>query len=95
VAKKKKESEVTLEIKKLLEEGKLTMGSDETIKGLKRGNTKTVFTSRNVSATTSKDIEKYANIGGAEVVSVDMTSDELGSICRKPFGISVLSVAKE
>lgn len=83
------------EIKKLLDAGKLVVGTDRTLKLLKNGTAKKVFLSKNVAQATHADIERYAKLGGVEVVHAPFTSDEFGALCRRPFGISVLSVAKE
>ncbi|MBI4145495.1 ribosomal L7Ae/L30e/S12e/Gadd45 family protein [Candidatus Woesearchaeota archaeon] len=90
-----KPSDESGEIKKLLDAGKLVVGTDRTMKHLKNGSAKKVFLSKNVSQETHADVERYARLGGVDVVHAQLTSDEFGALCRRPFGISVLSVAKE
>ena len=83
------------EIKKLLETGKLIVGGERTMKLLKAGGAKHVYLSKNCSSDVCEDVKRYADLGSIEVTLLDISSDELGALCRKPFGISVLSVSKE
>ena len=82
------------EIKKLLEEGKLVIGADRTIKNLKEGKTAKVFLASNPGDELRGDVEHYAEIAGVEVVQLDVPNDELGVICKKQFSIAVLSTNK-
>lgn len=83
--------EAISEIKKLLEEGKLVIGSDRTLKNLKAGKTGKVFLCSNPDANLKEDLEHYCTVGGVEIVQLDVPNDELGAICKKPFSIQVLS----
>lgn len=82
------------EIKKLLEAGKLVIGGERTLKNLKTGTAQKIFISKNCNDEVCEDIKRHAGLSNTEVAELSMTSDELGAICRKPFAISVLSVAK-
>ena len=90
-----KKEDHTTEIKKLLDAGKIVIGTERTVKNLKAGHAKKVFLSKNCSDDMREDITRYAALNGVEVVSLEQSSDELGAMCRRPFGIAVLSVAKE
>jgi len=83
------------EIKKLLDAGKLVVGGERTMKLLKTGSAKHVYLAKNCGAGVCDDVKRYAGLASIEVTSLDISSEELGALCRKPFGISVLSVAKE
>lgn len=83
------------EIKKLLEAGKLVIGGERTLTNIKTGKAKKVFLSKNCNDEVCESIRRYVGLGNAELVELDLSSDELGAICRKTFGISVLSVSAE
>jgi len=80
------------EIKKLLDSDKLIIGQERTIKALKSGTVAKVFVAKNASDELKADVDQYGE--KAEVVHTDKTNEELGTICKKPFAISVLGVAK-
>jgi len=95
MAKRKREvSAQVAEIKQLLEKEKIIIGTNETVKKLKLGKIAKVFLSSNAPKAVRDDIEYYSTLSKVEVVTLDYPNMELGTICRKPFPISVLSVAK-
>lgn len=82
------------EIKKLVGTDRLVIGTDLTLKGLKRGTIQKVFLTSNTDARTKEDINNYAELGKVEVIDLEMTNEELGDVCKKSFFISVLGVLK-
>ena len=82
------------EIKKLLKEGQLIIGTDRTIKGIKQGKVVRVFLASNTTKDTKEAIQHYSSLAGFEVSILPVLNDELGVVCKKPFSISVLSVKK-
>jgi large subunit ribosomal protein L30e len=82
------------EIRKLLKSEKLVIGTDNTMKQLKKGKLQKILLASNCEEKTEKDIEYYAKMSETEVVKTDILNDELGTICKKPFSISVLGVLK-
>jgi large subunit ribosomal protein L30e len=85
----------TTDIKKLLDAGKLVIGGERTLKLLKQGHAKHVYLSKNCNADMCGDVKRYAQMSGTEVSQLNESSEELGALCRRPFGISIISVAKE
>lgn len=83
------------DIKKLVKEKKVFIGTDQTIKNLKLGKVSRVMITKNCPADVREDIKHYAGLSQAEVVELNVPNDELGVMCRKPFLISVLGVKKE
>ena len=81
-------------IKKLLKEKKVIIGTERAIKGLKLGKVEKVLLSSNCAEKTVENINYYAGLGSIETVKVGYSNEELGTICKKPFSISVLSVLK-
>jgi large subunit ribosomal protein L30e len=89
-----KKSLTSTEIKKMLKEKNLVIGTERTIKNLKLGKVEKVIVTSNCSEKTQKDIEYYAGLGKAEVLKIKYPNEELGIMCKKPFAISVLSILK-
>jgi large subunit ribosomal protein L30e len=79
------------ELKKALKEKKLNFGTDLTLKKLRDGKVKKVFLASNCPENTKKTIKYYAKLSKAEVIELEVSNEELGVLCKKPFMISVLS----
>lgn len=82
------------EFKKLLEDGKLIIGSQRTLKLLRQNKAAKVWLSANVDAATLDDIQHFAALNKIDVVQMQHSNIELGELCRKPFAVSVVSVPK-
>ena len=82
------------EIRKGIKEGKVIIGTERTVKALKRGKIAKVFLTSNCPEDVSEDIEYYSRLAKAKVVRLKHPNTELGVICKKPFAISVLSFLK-
>jgi large subunit ribosomal protein L30e len=91
---KSKIIDINEEIKKLVATPKAIVGTQKTLKGLRAGKITRVFLAKNVKATTVSDIESYAKVASVEIVKLELGNDELGTICKKPFSISVLGELK-
>ena len=81
------------EIRKRVEKGNVTIGTNETLLNLKLGNLDAVFTTKNCPGDVKSDIQH--NAGEVKVVELKETNKELGVICKKPFSISVLGFLKQ
>lgn len=82
------------EIKKMMKAGNIIIGTERALKSLKLGKIQKIFLSSNCPAKIEKDINYYAWMAGAEAVKLEYPNDELGTICKKPFSISVLALLK-
>ncbi len=82
------------ELKKLLKTKRMIIGTDKTIKILRFGNAQKVFISSNCPAHVQKDITYYATLADVHVVQLKYPNDELGTLCKKPYPVSVLSVSQ-
>lgn len=89
---KKAESTLPAEIKKLFESGKLVLGEERTMRMLKNGSAKKVYLSNTCKVDLCQDVKRYAELAKIDIVEVPMTADEIGALCRKQFGVSILSV---
>lgn len=97
MARKKAESisKDVIDIRKLIEDKKLIIGTEIVIKKLKSGKISKVFLTTNCPKEVKEDIERYSSIAKAEVAQLDIPNDELGIICKKPFSISIVGSVKE
>ncbi len=82
------------ELKKFLKLGKLTLGTEKTLKILRLGNAEKIFLSSNCPEIVRKDIEYYAKLAKVPLVQLKQPNDELGTLCKKPYPVSVLSVSQ-
>lgn len=82
------------EIKKALEGKKAVIGTERVIKQLKLGKLEKVFMTANAPADVKDSILYYSKLSSANVVQLKQPNEELGTICKKPFAISVLGIVK-
>ena len=80
------------EIKRLVAQDKLTIGTNKVMKSLRAKKMKKIFISNNCPAELESDIDKYAKLSGTEVVKLDIPNEEFGVVCKKPFFVSVAGV---
>lgn len=80
------------EIRENLETGKLLLGRDETIKSLKNKSLQKVFISKNVDEETKESLEYYADLAKVEIVNTNLNSLDLGTLCKKPFSVSMIGL---
>jgi ribosomal protein L30E len=82
------------DFKKLVKEGKVFIGTQETVKHLKRGEVSKVFVSSNCPDSVRDDIKTYAQSDKVDVEELKVPNEELGVLCKKQFSISVIGVKK-
>jgi len=90
----KKKEDYLVEIKKNLTQKKIIIGAKKTVKNIKLGRIKKIFLSSNCPRDIRKDIKYYSKISKFDIIELDYKNDELGIICKKPFSIAVLGIAK-
>jgi len=91
---KKKVSDFTLQIRKLMDANKLVMGTEKTMKMLCAGKIVEVLLASNCTAKCEETFKKYGALAGAEINKMNVPADEIGVICKKQFAISVLGILK-
>ena len=89
----KKEEKVVTELKKLLESKKLVVGADRVLKLARAGKLSKIFISSNCPQSAKESLAHYSKIAGTAVVELAYSNSQLGTLCKKPFAISVLGVA--
>ncbi|MBT4334471.1 50S ribosomal protein L30 [archaeon] len=76
-------------LKAALKEGKVVFGTEKTLKALKNNKVVEVFVSKNCPDELKESIEYYGKLNEITISILDIFNDELGSICKKPFSVSV------
>ncbi len=84
----------TDEIRKALEAGKIIIGTEKTIKELKKDSLAKVFLSMNCPEDVREDLAHYSALVSTEVVELTVNNNELGIVCKKPFAVSILGLSK-
>ena len=82
------------ELKNFLKTDKIVLGTEKTVKLLKSGAAEKVFLSSNCPEDVKKDIEYYAKLAGTALVYLKQPNDEVGTLCKKPYPVSVLSITQ-
>ncbi len=94
-SKKEKENPLSSAIRLAVESGKVGFGSRKGIKDILMGNIKLAVIASNVPPSLAEDVRRFGEISEIPLVMFPGTSIELGSICGKPFPVSVLAVYEE
>ena len=82
------------EVKKLVGNKKLIIGTDRTLTALRKDEVKKVFMASNCPKGVRSDVEHYAKLTNVEVALLDIPNDELGVVVKKPFSVSVIALLK-
>jgi large subunit ribosomal protein L30e len=80
--------------KKIVDEKRIVIGYNRTLKKIKRGEVEKIFLAKNVPENIKKDIEYYQKLGNFEVEVLSYSNEEVGLLLKKPFKISVISILK-
>ena len=78
------------ELKKAVEEKRIILGKDRTIKKLRRGDITKIFLASNCSNDDEEEIKHLAKIANVKVEKLKKPNEEVGLLCKKIFSISVL-----
>lgn len=87
-------SDAMVEMRKLLVEKRLVLGTERTIKLVRQGKLAKVYLSSNCPPRLKADLGKYCGLSGIECQELNVVNEELGVWCKKPFAISVVGVLK-
>ena len=82
------------DLKKLIREGNIILGTDVVLKRLKKGEISTVFVAKNCPAEVLVQLEHYHKVSTFELEKTELTNKELGVLCKKPFSIVLIGVPK-
>lgn len=79
-------------IRVAVDTGKVILGSNKAIQAIKLGNGELAIMAENTPKNVKADIEVYSKLSEMPVYTFEGSSVELGSICGKPFTVSVLII---
>ncbi len=91
-SKREKEHPLSAAIRLTVESGKVEFGSRTALKNSAAGKAKLFVFARNTPLKIRDPITKYSVISHTPIIEFDGNTIELGSVCGKPFTISVLAV---
>ncbi len=84
--------EVSRKVAQAVSTGKVIMGTDKSLKALKRGQAKLAIVSSNCARETLEDVKHYTKLSGVQLHVFDGDSTSLGLACGKPFSVDMLVV---
>ena len=79
-------------IRMCLESGVVRLGERETQQMARTGKGKLMVMATNAPAESAADLRRYCGLGNVPLLFYPGTSMELGSVCGKPFPVSMLTV---
>ncbi len=80
------------EIRKLQEQKKLVLGSQRTLKLIRKGKIKKVYLASNAPVCVKSDIAHFNKVSPLEIVELSMPVEELGTVCKRPFCVATIGV---
>jgi large subunit ribosomal protein L30e len=92
---KERENPLTMALRLAVESGKVDFGGKAGISSAMQGSAKLLVMSNNTPEGIRSKVEGYSKSSGIPLVRFEGSSMELGSVCGKPFPVSVLSVFEE
>ncbi|MBI5253083.1 MAG: 50S ribosomal protein L30e [Euryarchaeota archaeon] len=81
-------------IRAAVDTGKVTLGERETLKAVRNGDVKLVIMASNCPPALREELVRCTRISGVHVYEYPGSSLELGSVCGKPFVVSMLGVVE-
>jgi len=93
--KKERENPLTTAVRLAVESGKVEFGARTGIAASILGKAKLFVLASNTPAQTREKVQAYSKASNIPVIEFEGSTMELGSVCGKPFPISVLSVFEE
>ena len=79
------------DLRNIVKDKKVYYGKDITIRMLKTGKIQEVYVASNCPEKIKRDLRHYCNLANVKLNEMEQNNEELGSICKKPFSVSVLS----
>jgi len=84
--------DIEKELVRAVQTGKVVLGTDRSLKAVKRGEAKLVILASNCPEDVVEDFKYYSRISEVKVLHLNRDSRELGVMCGVPFTVSVLAV---
>ena len=84
--------DVSKEIRRAVDTGKVIFGTKQSEKSLKNGSGKLIIIANNTPALVKEKLLSFAESGNTVPYIFEESGIELGSVCGKPFPISVMII---
>ncbi|MBN2477978.1 50S ribosomal protein L30e [Candidatus Micrarchaeota archaeon] len=94
-SKKEKESPVVKQIRLVVESGKVSFGFNKGVKSILLGKPKMVVLASESPKLVKDDVSIYSKTSKVPLFEFEGSTMELGSICGKPYPVSVLCIFEE
>lgn len=94
-SRKEKENPLSSAIRLAVESGRVGFGSRKAVKDLLLGKVKLVVVAGNAPPALAESVSRYGELSSIPIVEFPGKSLDLGSICGRPFPVSVLAVYEE
>ena len=91
-SKREKEHPLASAIRLALETGKVELGTRRGIKNILTGKAKLFVIANNIPIEVRELVLKYSKSSETPILEFDVSSMNLGSVCGKPFSVSILSI---
>ncbi len=82
------------DLRNLTQKQQLIIGYKETLRSLNKQGVTRILLAANCPKGVKEDIEHLAQLAKVEVEQVDVTNDDLGTLVKKPFAVSVIGVKR-
>ncbi|RLG18667.1 50S ribosomal protein L30e [Nanoarchaeota archaeon] len=83
-----------IDLKDALKDGKIILGTKETLKALREGKVDRIIIARDAKPEVKQIIEHNAKVAGVNVEIFDGTNKDLGVFCGVPFIVTVAAIVK-
>jgi len=80
------------QLRNAVDTGKVIYGTKETIRECLVGDPKLIIVSKTIKSILKKQLEYYAKLLNVTLIDYYESGSELGSVCGKPYSISVVTV---
>ena len=92
---KKKELDKDIEdINTNITKKKVVIGTKRTLMEMRKDNIGKIYVTLNCPEEVKEDINHYSKFSECKIVELKYHNDELGTLCKKPFAISVIGLLK-
>ena len=88
-------ADVSREIRRAVDTGKVIFGAKQSEKSLKNGSGKLLVIAGNIPNLAKEKLVLFADVSKVRVLNFEGTGLELGSVCGKPFTITSMVVEEE
>ena len=90
----KEEPRGIAEVRKLLPTKHLLLGERRVMKFALEGKLKKVFLAKNCKDTLKRDVLRAQALSGLAVEELNVTNEEVGVACKKPYAVAIIGVLK-